>query len=348
MDSSQKLKIGVIGCGHWGMNYLRVFSEIRESQLIGLLEPDAPRVAMALERFPAIRAYREMGALLAEADAVVVATPAATHYAVACQVLEAGKHLLVEKPITLEVGEAEALVALAQARKCVLMVGHTFLFNAGVTALKHYVESAEFGKAYYIHATRTNLGPIRKDVNAVWDLATHDISIANFVLGDEPVSVSAVGARFLGNAREDVAFITLHYPNNVLCNIHVSWADPNKVRRVTVVGSNQRIVFDDLDSLEPIRIFEKGVVPVQAEVDSFGEFKLLMRDGAIRSPKIEASEPLKNLCAHFLKCVALGQTPLTDGRHAVGIIRILKAIERSIQNGSAAEPVESPAASHAR
>ncbi|MBI2821022.1 MAG: Gfo/Idh/MocA family oxidoreductase [Acidobacteria bacterium] len=346
MSAGSGVKVGVVGCGHWGMNYLRVFGELRDAELAGVYEVDPARAALAQERFPSIKVYRDLDVLLGESDAVVIATPAVTHFRLARQALEAGRDLLVEKPITVEVEEADALTALAEAKRRVLMVGHTFLFNAGVCALKECVERKEFGRTYYIQATRTNLGPIRKDVNAVWDLATHDISIANFVLGAEPTKVSAVGARFLGNSREDVAFINLHYANDVLCNVHVSWADPNKVRRVTVVGSNQRVVFDDLDALEPIRIFEKGVAPVQTEVDSFGEFKLLMRDGAIISPKIEASEPLKNLCVHFLQCVSSRQEPLTSGRHAAGIIRILKAIERSIQNGSALQGVGAAASSH--
>ena len=340
MNTSSALRVGVIGCGQWGMNYVRVFSELREAKLAGVFEVDPARVALTQERFPSVKIYGNIDELLRASDAAVIATPAVTHYTLARRALEQDRHVLVEKPITVEVEDAEALVELAESTKRVLMVGHTFLFNPAVRALKTYVDSPDFGRTYYIQATRTNLGPIRKDVNAVWDLATHDISIANFILGAEPVKVSAVGARFLGNPREDLAFINLHYPGDLLCNIHVSWADPNKVRRITVVGSNQRIVFDDLDASEPIRIFEKGVSPVRTEVDSFGEFKLLVRDGAIISPKVEASEPLKNLCQHFVQCVVQGEVPLTHGRHGAEIVRILKAIGASIQSGSSIQALD--------
>jgi predicted dehydrogenase len=194
------------------------------------------------------------------------------------------------------------------------------------------------GRIYYLYAARTNLGPIRHDVNALWDLAPHDIAIFNYWLGRTPIWVSAVGTRVLHNSGEDVGFVTLGYPDNILGHIHVSWADPYKVREVVVVGSNERILFNDLNPLEPVRVFEKGVAVSDDEPASFGEHHLLMRDGAIISPKIEISEPLKNECRHFVECVTGGQRPLTDGQAGLEVVRVLEAITRSLAHHG--EPVE--------
>jgi predicted dehydrogenase len=192
---------------------------------------------------------------------------------------------------------------------------------------------------YYLHATRTNLGPIRQDVNAVWDLAPHDVAIFNYLLDAQPQWASAVGTRILRTSRDDIAFATLGYGNGVLGNIHVSWADPNKVREVVAVGSRRRVVFNDLNDAERVRFFERGVSVGDAVAESFGEFKLLVRDGDIVSPKIEPSEPLKNQCADFVDAIASGRKPLADGRFASGVVRALTAIDRSMQRGGAAVAV---------
>jgi predicted dehydrogenase len=215
------------------------------------------------------------------------------------------------------------------------MVGHTFLYNPGINRMKACIDSNDFGTVYYLQGTRTNMGPIRKDVNVLWDLAPHDVSIFNYLVGSKPTWVSAVGGKVLGNSREDVGFITLHYPNNIVGNIHVSWADPSKVRRVIVVGSNRRMAFDDLNATEQLRIFEKGVTSEATNHGSFDEYRLLMRDGDIISPKIEASEPLKNQCNHFLDCIQNGASPLTDGQNGLDVVRIMVAIQKSVARNGA-------------
>jgi predicted dehydrogenase len=269
--------------------------------------------------------------------AMVISTPTSSHYEIAKACLQAGKHVLVEKPLATTVEHCEELIQLATRAKRVLMVGHTFLYNAGIKKLKEIISKEEFGKMYYLHATRTNLGPIRQDVNAAWDLAPHDIAIFDYVLGALPTHVSAVGSILLENKWEDVVFSTLTYPDNVIGNIHVSWADPNKVREIVVVGSSQRIVFDDMNNLERIRVFEKGIAP-ELEAGSYGEFRLLMRDGDIISPKVEASEPLKNQALHFLDCVANDKIPLTDGKNGLDVVRVLIAIDESLRKQGS--PVE--------
>lgn len=268
-------------------------------------------------------------------DAVVVCTAATSHYDLARSCLAAGKNVLIEKPITTTVSEAEELIALAKSERLTLMVGHTFLYNAGVRKVRELLDQTEVGHVYYLYSQRTNLGPIRQDVNALWDLAPHDISIFNYWMGASPEWVSAVGVKVLGNCREDVGFVSLGYPDGVVGHIHVSWADPNKVREAVVVGSDKRIVFNDLNTMERVRVYEKGVTPAAAEASSYGEYHFLMRDGDIISPRVEVSEPLKAQCRHFLECIAQAVLPFTDGKAGLEVVRVMTAIDRSIQNKGA-------------
>jgi predicted dehydrogenase len=327
------INIGIIGCGYWGVNYIRVFNELVDSQVAKACDTKAERLDFVQQRYPTVEVTSEAGDLLEdpEIDAVVVSTSADSHFALAEKGLLKGKHLLVEKPLTTTVKEGEKLVNLAEKMSKVVMVGHTFLYNAGIRKMKECIQAEDFGRMYYLHSTRTNLGPIRNDVNAIWDLAPHDVSIFDYLLEAQPLWVSAVGSRLLGNSKEDVGFITLAYPGNVIGNIHVSWADPNKVREVVAVGSGKRIVFDDLNNLERVRIFEKGVSPSTVEADSFGEFRFLVRDGDIISPKIEPSEPLKNQCSHFLDCIKKSMRPLTDGQNGLDVVGVMEAVQESLR-----------------
>jgi predicted dehydrogenase len=322
MNANGRFRIGIVGCGYWGVNYVRVFNELPDSVVTHVCDQRQERLEMILHRFRGTRTSLASG-----------------HFEVAKACLEHDKHVLVEKPITTNSSDASTLVDLAGDRNLVLMVGHTFLFNAGVQATKQHLDSQEAGRIYYLHATRTNLGPIRTDVNAVWDLAPHDVSIFDYLLGVTPEWVSAVGSCVLGNCREDVGFVTLGYPDGVIGNIHVSWADPNKVREVVVVGSRMRIVFNDLDPQERVRVFHKGISAVPSEVESFGEFRFLLRDGDIVSPLVESSEPLKNQSAHFLECIRNGTTPLSDGAVALRVVKVMEAIDRSMQKKGAPVPV---------
>lgn len=328
--------IAILGCGYWGINYLRVFNELPEARVVAVCDERPDRLQEIGQRFPGVALTTEVEEALQldGVDAAVVCTPATTHYSVTRRCLEAGKHVLVEKPITTLATDAEALIALADVRDLILMIGHTFLYNPGVRKIKDYIKRGEVGRVYYLYSSRTNLGPIRRDVNALWDLAPHDVSIFNYLLDSVPEWVSAVGAKVLRNGREDVGFISLGYPNGVVGHIHVSWADPNKVREVVVVGSDKRIVFNDLNALEQVRVFEKGVASIAAEASSYGEYQFLMRDGDIISPRIEPSEPLKNQCRHFLECVVQGRRPLTSGWEGWEVVRVMEAIDRSMaRNG---------------
>ncbi|MEW5961320.1 MAG: Gfo/Idh/MocA family oxidoreductase [Chloroflexota bacterium] len=341
-NKTEKIGVAVFGCGYWGVNYVRVFNELPEAEVVAICDVDALRLQEVGARFPGVRLTSKIDDVLQMdgIDAAVICTQASTHHHLASRCLAAGKSLLIEKPLTTTPAEAEELMALARANGVTLMVGHTFLFNAGVNKVKTYIEQNQVGQVYYLYAQRTNLGPIRRDVNALWDLAPHDISIFNYLLDSVPEWVSAVGVKALGNCREDVGFVSLGYRNGIVGHIHVSWADPNKVREVVVVGSNKRIVFNDLNTLERVRVYEKGVASAEAEATSYGEYHFLMRDGDIISPKVEVSEPLKNQCKHFLECVVQHRPPLTDAQAGLDVVRVMAAIDRSLENHGAPVAVE--------
>jgi predicted dehydrogenase len=330
--SDKPKHIGVIGCGYWGINYVRVFSELPQVEVARAADRRVDRRQLLGQRFPALSTCEDYAEIVTDPDidAVVVATPAVAHYTVVKECLQHGKHVLVEKPMTTRVDHAEELVGLAHEHQVTLMVGYTFLYNDGIRKVKSLLDSDDFGEVYYLYATRTNLGPLREDVSAIWDLAPHDISIFDYLLNQTPVQVSAIGVRPLRNKREDVGFLTLTYANGIVGHIHVSWADPQKVRQVVIVGSQKRIVFDDVNTLEQVRVFEKGVAPASAEANSFGEYGYLVRDGDVISPKIQAGEPLKNQCLHFLDVIEGKAAPLSDGAKGLEVARIMAAVEKSL------------------
>lgn len=333
--------VAVVGCGHWGPNYARVFNELPGARLAALCDRDPARLALLQARYPEAAACATLDDVLRTdgIDAVVIATPAMTHADLVRQALAAGRHVLVEKPMAFDVETCDALCEQADAAARVLLVGYTFLYNAGILKMKECMRGEEFGDVYYLHATRTNLGPFRQDVNAFWDLAPHDVAIFNYLLDREPEWASATGARALRSHRYDIGFATLGYADGVIGNIHVSWADPNKVREVVAVGSKRRVVFNDLSDLERVRIFERGVAVGDAIADSFGEFKLLVRDGDIISPKVAPTEPLKNECLDFVESIRLGRRPAVDCRFARGVVRALAAVDASSRAGGARKDV---------
>lgn len=327
------LRIAVVGCGYWGMNYVRIFNELLEARLVAICEERSDRLNEIGWRFPGVDLTTDIESVAAhpEIDAVIVCTEATTHYDVTRRLLSSGKHVLVEKPLTTTSADAVELIALAEANAAVLMVGHTFVFNAGIQKVKEYVRTGQ-GRVYYLYARRTNLGPIRRDVNALWDLAPHDIAIFNYLLDSVPEWVSAVGGKVLRNCRHDVGFISLGYPGNIIGHIHVSWADPDKAREVVIVRSDKRIVFNDLNGIEQVRVFEKGISTLEEEPLNYGESRFEIRDGDIISPRIKPTEPLKNQCRHFLECVRLGQRPVSSGAEGRDVVRVLEAVNRSIEN----------------
>jgi predicted dehydrogenase len=340
--SDRPTGVAIIGCGYWGVNYVRVIADLPDADLRVISDQRPQRLEEVAKRFLDVEMTIDPLAALAApgVDAVIIATEASTHYQLTRQALEMGKHVLVEKPLTLDSREAEELVALAEAEGLLLLVGHTFLYNVGIRRVKEYIETRELGRVYYAYARRTSLGPIRHDVNAIWDLATHDVSIFNYLLDGEPDWVSAVGVKALGNAREDVGFISLGYADGVVGHIHISWADPNKVREVVVVGSDKRVVFNDLEPLERVRVFDKSVKATgDEEPNGLAGYPFIMRDGDIMSPALPVLEPLKHQCGHFLHCIRRGERPYTSARAGASVVRVMEAIERSIAMNGAPTPV---------
>jgi predicted dehydrogenase len=266
-----------------------------------------------------------------EIDAVVVATPAATHYALTTAALEAGKHVLCEKPMTTDVGEAEALCALAGERGLKLMVGHTFLFNNSVLKVKELVDTGRVGKLYYLVSTRTHMGLVRNDVSVLWDLAPHDVAIMNHLTGSLPERVSAVAVHPLGLKMPDVAFIHLFYPDGLIGSIQVSWIDSHKERRMRVIGDMGQAIFNDIDTLEPVRFYEKSVNVGRRAATEFGEYTLLLRDGDIVSPKVNTREPLSQMIDAFVQMVLDDASCPSDGQSGLEITRTLCAAHASIE-----------------
>lgn len=323
--------IGLVGCGRWGLNYLRAFSELDGCRMVAACDLSAERLAEAERRAPGIRTATDLGEVLAdpEVSAVIVATDATRHYDIARAALEAGKDCLVEKPLTTDVDQARRLADLADRSHRILMVGHVFRYNPGINHLQRLIGSGTFGQLEYLSFTRTNLGPIRSDVNVVWDLMTHDVSILLHFLNQRPSWVSAQGACFLSAKVEDVAFATLGFEAGVIANIRASWLDPRKVREITVVGSGRMAFFNDLETQEPVRIFDKGALR-EPSYETFGEFKLVTRSGDVVSPAIPASEPLKNQCQHFMRALTTRQPVLSDGADGLRVVEVVVAINQSI------------------
>ena len=345
--SRETLGAAVVGCGYWGMNYLRVLHDLPTVRVIAACDQEQGRLDEIRYRYPSVDVTPDVDTLLArdDVDIVMLCVQAGAHREVGLKALGAGKHVLVEKPLATRAADAIDLIEAAESRRLTLMVGHTFLYNPAVVKVKEYVSAGSSGPIFYLYARRTNLGPIRLDVNAVWDLAPHDVSIFNFLLESEPEWVSAVGSRPLGTTREDVGFVTLGYPGNVLGHIHVSWADPNKTREVVVVCEDRRVVFNDLESLERVRVFEKGVTRRETvETESYGEPVFALRDGEIVSPVVEPAEPLRKQCEHFISCVETGALPFTDGRAGLAVVRAMEAMDLSIQRSGSPVPINGHAA----
>jgi predicted dehydrogenase len=338
------IRVAVLGAGHWGPNLIRSFHTRQASEVTWVVDLDAERAAQVSARYPDVRVSARVQDALGDpaVDAVVICTPTTTHYDLARSALAAGKHVLVEKPITTRSDQAEELCRLAEAQQRVLLVGHIFLYNAAVRYVKRTLDAGELGRVYYIAMERTNLGPIRIDVNAAWDLAAHDVAIVDHWLGGSARSVSATGGTWINAGIEDAVFATLRYADGVLVNLHASWLNPKKARQITVVGDRRMLTVDDMNLSEPVRIYDKQVTDAQTKpgfVDTFASFRASVRDGDITIPRVSSGEPLKAECDHFLECIANGKPPLTDGRSGARVVRTLEAITRSMQNHGREEPV---------
>ena len=326
------LRIGVIGFGQWGPNHVRNFSQQDGCEVVRVCDSSDARL-QAAGKFLRGVATTKVAAEITQAtdvDAVVVATPTGTHYALVKEALEAGKDVLCEKPLARTTAECRELADIAARKGRILMVGHVFLYNSGVLHLKTDLDRGELGRIYYIDAVRTNLGPVRHDVGAIYDLASHDISIFNFLLGALPVEVSATGNSVLQKGVEDVGFLTLYYPANIVCHAHISWLNPRKVRQLTVVGDHKMAVWDDMNNLEPVRYYDKGVTA--DHYSSFGEFHMILRDGQITIPKVRLFEPLQKQDGEFAASIRSRRPPVSDARCGLAVVQVMEAALESMRN----------------
>ncbi|HKV06519.1 MAG TPA: Gfo/Idh/MocA family oxidoreductase [Thermoanaerobaculia bacterium] len=336
-------RIAVLGAGHWGPNLIRNFHNHQASEVAWVIDRDPQRLALTKNRYPDVSVSADPEAALIDpgVDAVVIATPTVTHYAFASAALKAGKHVLVEKPVATSVSEAEELCALAETGGRVLMVGHVFLFNAAIRRVGEYLTDGRLGQVFYFSMVRTNLGPIRSDVNAAWDLAAHDVSIANAWMGSAPTHAAAHGGSWINDGIEDAVFANLWYPNGVMANLHVSWLSPRKVRDITIVGEKGMLTFDDMNLSEPVRLYDKRVTDQRSPgfIDTFASFRTSIREGDIVIPRVPTNEPLKTECDHFLECIASGARPIADGRSGADAVRVLAALTRSMAQDGRREAV---------
>jgi predicted dehydrogenase len=330
MSDTRSVRTAMVGCGYWGANLLRNFAALSDLRVACDLSP-AVREKVA-KQYPGVRVTADYAAVLAdpEVQAVVLGTPATVHAEMAVAALEAGKHVFVEKPLALSVADAERMVAAADEAGRVLMVGHLLEYHPAVDYIKGLIERGELGDVYYAYMQRVNLGKIRTDENALWSLAPHDVSILLYLLGEEPDEVEATGQAFLQPDIEDVVFLTLRFPSGKIAHVHVSWLDPHKERRLTVVGSRKMVVFNDMDPTEKVRVFDKGMDRRGAMPEPV---LFAPREGDIVSPRIGAQEPLALECTEFLRAAAGGPPPRSDGRDGLRVVRVLERAQASLQSG---------------
>ena len=335
------MKIAVIGCGYWGPNLVRNFIQSNKVRELTCCDLDQTRLDRMKNLYPSLKVLSDYKELFkkSDLDAVAIATPVKTHHPIAKDFLDQGKHVFIEKPLTHSYDTALDLVKLAEEKQRVLMVGHTFEYTAAVNKIKEIVENGELGKILYVSCIRVNLGLFQPDINVVWDLAPHDISMITYILGEPPVSVNSQGKAHFRPDIEDVATTTLNFRNGVIAFIHNSWLDPNKIRRTTIVGTKRMLVYDDIEPQEKIKIFDKGV-DVPPYYDTYAEFQFSYRYGDIRSPRIDDYEPLKKECEHFLLCIKNGKCPLSDGYSGLKVVSILEAASKSLKLKGKAVPVQ--------
>ncbi len=324
--------IGVVGFGYWGPNLVRNFSELQKSKVLAICDARPDRLKSAQLRYPGVETTNDFRELMDHRgiDAIAIATPVSSHYELAMESLKAGKHVLVEKPLTMTSEQGIRLIDEAERRNLTLMVDHTFLYTGAVRKIKDLVDSNGVGEVYYYDSVRVNLGLFQHDVNVIWDLAVHDLSIMDYVLGMEPVAVSATGISHVPGKPEDIAYLTLFFDSSVIAHIHVNWLAPVKVRSTLIGGDRKMIVYDDLEPSEKIKIYDKGITLGN---NGEGIYKEMIgyRTGDMWAPKLDATEALKLEAAHFLQCIEEKKKPVTDGAAGLRIVRILEAATESMK-----------------
>ena len=330
------INIGVIGCGYWGPNLIRNFSFLTESRVKIACDLRRERLANVQKIYPEVETTTDVKHVVNEkdVDAIVIATNVDSHFELAKKSLLAGKHTFIEKPMASSTEHCRELVELAAHKKLTLMVGHTFIYSSPVRAIKRIIDSGEIGEIYYVSSRRLNLGLFQKDINVTWDLAPHDISIILYLMKEPPVSLNCQGKAHVCPGIEDVTNISLNFSNGGFATVHNSWLDPNKVREMKIVGSKKMIVYDDMEPLEKIKIYDKRV-EAPPYYDTFAEFQYAYHYGDMYSPFLKQVEPLKVECQHFLDCIKTGAEPETSGLEGLRVVEILEAALQSLEKGGA-------------
>jgi predicted dehydrogenase len=328
------INVAVVGCGYWGPNLIRSFCSCPQTRLVAVCDSDPTRLESVHAGYLFAKGYEDYDQLLAhpELDAVAIATPVRTHASLVLKALGSGKHVLVEKPMAASVREAEAMAEAANKAGLILMVDHVFVYSGPIQKIKQFIDSGELGEIYYIDSVRINLGLLQHDINVVWDLAPHDLSIVDFLLGRLPRSLAAFGACHADsrNEIEDVAYLNLDFGGGLLASIHVNWLSPVKIRHFTIGGSRQSIVYNDLDPSEKVKVYDRGIA-ISEDPEARRGVLIDYRIGDVYSPRLDRTEPLQVVVRHFAECIAERQRPLTDAASGVRVVRILEAAQRSIK-----------------
>jgi predicted dehydrogenase len=325
--------IGVVGCGYWGPNLIRNFSKIPNCRVVGVCDFKQERLAHIKSLYPDVKTIMKYDDIVNDRsiDALCIATPIATHFTLAKAALRKNKHVFVEKPLAESLRKAGILTSLAQKQKRILMVGHTFLYHPAIEKIRRILQNKELGRIYYVSMERLNLGLFQKDLNVVWDLAPHDISILKYITNKKPIAISAFGMANVYKPIEDVAIVNIKLQGGILVTMRLSWLDPHKVRKVIIVGSKKMLVYDDISEQDKITIYDKGV-SVPKYYDSFDDFKFSYKYGDITKPLVDNAEPLEIECRHFIDCIENNRVPKSDGAHGMRVIKIIESIQRSIKN----------------
>ena len=331
----EALQIGIVGYGYWGPNLARNFNETTGSRIVAISDLRPERLAQAQALYPAIDVSTDFGDLLTDpaVDAVAIATPVSTHHPLAMAALQAGKHVLVEKPLAMNSAQASELIDTAARTNRVLMVDHTFVYTGAVQKIKELVDSGHLGRLYYYDSVRVNLGVFQHDVSVLWDLAVHDLSIMDYVLGKEPRAAAATGVAHVPGRPVNTAYLTCFFEDDLIAHLHVNWLAPVKIRRTLIGGDRQMIVYDDLEPSEKVKVYDKGITVTTRPGEGMeGAYDLLVgyRAGDVLAPQLSLAEALRIETQHFVECVSTGRTPLTDGASGLRVIRVLEAADRSL------------------
>lgn len=333
------INIGVVGFGYWGPNVARNFNSTPGARVVAISDADDASLRLAGQNYPGIRLTSRFEDLLTstDVDAIAIVTPVSSHFEIAKAALLNGKHIFIEKPFTASVPEAEQLIELAERKRLKIMVDHTFLFTGAVRKIKELIDEGILGDLYYFDSIRVNLGIFQKDVNVVWDLAPHDLSIMDYLINKEPTAVMATGVAHFNNALEDVAYITVYFPNNVIAHLNVNWLSPVKIRTTLIGGQKKMLVWNDLANDEKIRVYDKGVEGLEGLESESKEIaygrRVSYRSGDMWAPRVNQVEALKGETAYFVDCINTNQTPQNDGHAGLRIVRMLEAIIKSLSGG---------------